>query len=1017
MLSPAAERPEEIVNKIKKVKQDRLGRRSFLHMAAATAAGVMTVGATTVPAAATTEEHAAGAGAVHTTCLGCNARCGMRVYVKDGKVRSVCGNPYHPYAMGGHPIPYDTPLDKALELTPPVCAKAHEAANYLYNPYRLRKPLKRAGERGSGRFEPIEWEQLIREVAQGGKLFAALGDTRDYPGIRSVLSDDPMDANAPELGSVRNGFIFIGGRDQSGYQDFTTRFVKGAVGSVNRISHTDICGLGFRMGNYALTEGKDVELKADPMACEYMLIFGANVYEALQPGINHYGALLAERHAAGQLRFVIVDPRATNASAHADRWLPVKPGQDGALSMGMIRVLLEEKLYDREFLVRCHDSTDKRGCTNATYLVITAPGHAREGTFLRWGDLHPEEKNSDTARDFVVMGHDGHPVPASSTETAHLEYAGSITWEGKPHEVCTAFALMRNQVMAHSLEEYAQQCGISATEIASVAREFAAHGHKAAVCQYHGAGNYVGGTWAAYAVAMLNVLVGSVNCQGGYLHGGGSAGAWKKGAYDLAAFSGQRKPAGVRISREGAVYEKSSEFRAKKAAGQTGYPARRPWLSYTKGGLCVEALNGIDQGYPYPCKVLFTFFFNPVYSIPGGQHYIPMLKDPDKVPLHVSMDICINESNLYADYIVPNLTYLEGQYAFMSPHAPALKFSTVRVPAVEALTGRTKDGRPYCMETFLIDLAEQLNLPGFGKDAIAGADGKRYPLHCAEDFYLRALANLAVNCQLPPADSAEMRHVETSVPAARYRHILTEDQWRRTCTLIARGGVFRHEYESLFKDGIHTAGLPRFALYNETLAQARNSMTGERCCGTLSLASAHEALGRHIDDMDAAYPFTAVTYKMNVHAQSRTSSHRWALEVFPENFLEMHHDDARELGISAGDRVRITSRSCPQGIVMRARPSSLLRRGVVAISFHYGHSQMGASDLEIQDVEQVLLGGSSVGSHNRMKGDPRLGSGGNFNELARLDTSLGDTPLVDPVGGIPDFSSTRVRIEKIRESL
>ena len=147
----------------------------------------------------------------------------------------------------------------------------------------------------------------------------------------------------------------------------------------------------------------------------------------------------------------------------------------------------------------------------------------------------------------------------------------------------------------------------------------------------------------------------------------------------------------------------------------------------TRGGLCVEAMNGIAQGYPYACQVLFTFFFNPVYSIPGGTSYVTALKDTEKVPLHVSIDVCVNESNIYADYIVPSLSWLEGMYSFMSPHAPALKFTTVRVPAIVPLTGKTADGRPFSMETFLIDLAEYLKLPGFGKDAIPGNDGKMYP--------------------------------------------------------------------------------------------------------------------------------------------------------------------------------------------------------------------------------------------------------------------------------------------------
>ena len=300
----------------------------------------------------------------------------------------------------------------------------------------------------------------------------------------------------------------------------------------------------------------------------------------------------------------------------------------------------------------------------------------------------------------------------------------------------------------------------------------------------------MGGTYASWAVAMLNVLTGSINRKGGYLRGSGSAGDWKKGVFSLTDFEGKRKTGGVRISREKNVYEKSAEYKEKKAKGGTGYPARRPWFPVTRGGLCVEAMNGIAQGYPYACQVLFTFFFNPVYSIPGGTSYVTALKDTEKVPLHVSIDVCVNESNIYADYIVPSLSWLEGMYSFMSPHAPALKFTTVRVPAIVPLTGKTADGRPFSMETFLIDLAEYLKLPGFGKDAIPGSDGKMYPLHCAEDFYVRALGNLAANCKLKEAPASETDLVRANYPVFAYNWMLPPALWRQVCTLHTRGGVF-----------------------------------------------------------------------------------------------------------------------------------------------------------------------------------------------------------------------------------
>ncbi len=342
-----------------KDKQHTFDRRSFIQGATVTATAAMCSVAETAFAeeGAPTPHYTRPSGrtdenvrVVHSVCLGCNARCGNRQVVKDGVLQEITGNPYHPYNSMGEPLDYSTPLEESLAVSSPVCGKAHDAVGYVYNERRLVKPLKRAGARGEGTFVEISWEQLIDEVGGGGKLFAEIGEDRVVPGLGDCLSDDPISHDDPGLGSKRNGFSLFTGRLQSGRKEFIDRFVKNAAGSINRIGHTDICGLGFRMGNYVMTEGKQVELKADPWGAEYILVFGANIYEALQPGVNTYGAAIARRSSKREVKFAIVDPRAQNASVHAHDWLPVIPGQDGALAMGMIRWIIENDRINRDYL-------------------------------------------------------------------------------------------------------------------------------------------------------------------------------------------------------------------------------------------------------------------------------------------------------------------------------------------------------------------------------------------------------------------------------------------------------------------------------------------------------------------------------------------------------------------------------------------------------------------------------------------------------------------------------------------
>lgn len=1006
-------------------KDSTLSRRKFMKIAGTSVAGlgVIAHSSETESAPVMTRESQQAAtrakthvNVVHSVCLACNARCGVRGVVENGRLVNISGNPYHPYNMSFESIDYTTPVKDSLSIASPVCGKALDTPNHVYSPYRLLKPLKRSGPRGSGKFEPIEWEQLIREIAEGGQLFKHLGEDRPVEGLAALNSDAPIDPEAPELGTRRNGFALLTGRLQSGRKEFIDRFVKTAMGSKNRIGHTDICGLGFRMGNWTFTEKEQWELKADPKSARYILVFGANIYEALQPGINTYGALVAKRSADGELTFSIADPRATNASAHAVDWLPVKPGQDGALAMGIARWIIEKGRYNKAFLTSPNLTVaDKRGFgafSNAPHLVICDPGHKQDGRFLRFADIDPSA-GGESGRDAVVLSPEKKiPVPAGIADDAILDAAETLSdYFGNAIRVKTAFRLLKESVLTHTLEEYAGICGVSAAKIGNVARDFSAYGTRAAVTPYHGAGNYVSGTYAAFAIAVLNGLVGSVSMRGGYLTGGGGSGSPKSGWYDLKHFPDMKKAAGVPISREKATYETSTEYR-KKGADTHPYPSRRPWFPFSKGGLSVEALSGIDQHYPYACEILFTYLYNPVYSIPGGYRYKETLKDASKVGLHVSMDIAVTETNIFADYIVPELTYAEGHYGWLTPHAPALKFSSIRSPMIDPLTGRTTDGRPFCTETFLIDLANRIGLPGFGKDAIPGQDGKSHPLNRAEDFYLRAFANIAHNAKVPAASLEEQTFVEHNYPIAKFKSILPEDQWRNVCYMLARGGVFSR-YEDGFEGEKFKHGVKRVAFYNEELAMTVNSMTGERFPGTVTYLPPMDSSARKLDDADANYPFTVVTYKKNLHTQSRSLWCSYAMQVMPENYVEMNADDAKKNGIRENDRVRLISKSQARGIVGRVRVTQLIRPGCIGVSFHYGHTQFGAGRLKIKNAATVFQGGKNVTDRKGLIPNPKFSAGLNPNDVTRLDDRLGNTPMVDLVGGIPDFSSTRVKVVKL----
>jgi len=108
----------------------------------------------------------------YSVCRQCRSDCGIEARVFNGVLIKLDGNPYHPNTTEPH-LEYATPVDESLRVTVPhsLCARGQAGRQTVYDRYRVFFPLKRKGPRGSGQWQTISWEQLIREVTEGGYLF------------------------------------------------------------------------------------------------------------------------------------------------------------------------------------------------------------------------------------------------------------------------------------------------------------------------------------------------------------------------------------------------------------------------------------------------------------------------------------------------------------------------------------------------------------------------------------------------------------------------------------------------------------------------------------------------------------------------------------------------------------------------------------------------------------------------------------------------------------------------------
>jgi len=974
-----------------------------------------------------------GAKVVYSSCLGCNVRCGIRAKVveRDGVsvVERIEGNPYHPYNRVVDPssqytrldpLPYNTPARESLRYVGTLCARGQDGIHYLYDPYRIKSPLKRAGPRGSGKWKAISWEQLIKEVVEGG-VVEETGEK--IPGIKeifvygilkeagiqdpnSVLSEIKKDVDTilqnapkltaeelkseierfkekwakqlgekgikldqilanpdmPDLGFRSNQLVFVRGRGQDHADSFYQRWTY-AFGSVNWLRHTSACQLGFYCGNRIFAGYAD--LNPDARGARVLIMAGAQIGR-LHPGATGQGMII-ERAAKGELKVFYVNPVAPRGDCGGNfEWVPIKPGTDAALVLAMIKWIIDNKRFNKAFLESPSEEAAKsKGeivYTNATWLVITEKGHAKEGTFLRASDV-----GLGDAAKYVVYS-DGLKVHTDVKE-AELLYSGRVKLaSGEEVEVKTALKILYDEASSRSLEEWSKICNVPVQTIVRMAEAFTSVGRAASTYIHRGVAMQPNAEYTVWCYRALDLLIGNYFAKGG-LMGRASTTNYNGYLYNVGA-SGFGEPVrfGPPIDRHGASYESTLEYWLRSKSGSSPYPAKRPWYPLTPEESYTELFAGISEAYPYPIRALFLYYANPVISANYGLKFIEVLKDTSKLPLFVAVTTSINETFLYADYIVPDTTYLETgtlgvQYLYASSAGVTLAESwrTMVIPPLTDEIGRDQSGRVRyaSMWEFLIDLAKSLGMPGFGEGGIKGVkgtkyEGKSFPLNSLWDYIMRVYANAAMDAvrrKIVPSEISgeDMKFVEENYPIAQYKDIIP-DEWPYVAYVLARGGVFTTYKESYDEKGFVKRTPPRTLLefWDEKLAQTRNSITGKRFYGGPRYFEPSTYAPTSIQSEDrwlpgtplrriwseSEYPMLIVPNGSPLFTKHRSQFYYWLKQIMPRNFAIIHPEDAAKLGLVSGNVVKIETPTGTLETPVLVEPT--VAKGVIAIPVGMG---------------------------------------------------------------------------------
>ncbi|NYT64792.1 tetrathionate reductase subunit TtrA [Alcaligenaceae bacterium] len=960
-----------------------------------------------------------------SSCLGCWTQCGVRVRIDtaNNKILRVAGNPYHPLATT-KPAAMELPVrevyamlggEHGLEGRATACARGAAMQEQQSSPYRVLKPLKRVGARGEGKWETISFEQLIEEVCEGGDLFGE----GHVDGLRSIYDTKTLiDPENPEYGPLSNQLLATDAGNE-GRTPLLRRFAQQSFGTVNFSNHGSYCGQSFRVGaGAALGDIAGMPHgKPDWSNASFGLFIGAAPAQAGNP-FQRQGRELAEARArkVNTFQYVVVSPILPTSSSLAagsgNRWQPVTPGSDLALVMGLIRWILDNQRYDAVSLQQpgpaAMEQAGEASWSNATHLLISDVKHPRYGTFLRGADLGwTREGDANTPDVYVVMNQNNELVPHTSLEPAQLFVRETVKTTGFADgatdvEVSSSLFMLRQEAHTKTLNEYAELCGVPAADIVALADEFTSHG-KHAVADAHGGTMNGSGFYTAYAIAMLNTLVGNLNVEGGLVLDAGPFGPFGPGPrYNFANFEGKVQPKGLSLSRNRFHYEKSSEFKRKQAAGVSPYPAQAPWYPAV-GGLSSEMLVSGMNGYPYKVKVWINHMSNPVYAIPGLKNaMLDKLKDPKALPLSISVNPFINETSALADYIVPDTVTYES-WGVSAPWADVIaKSSTVRWPTLKPSVATTADGQSISFEAFLIAVAKRLDMPGFGDQALADTAGGKHDLNSAEDFYLRAMANIAYAGGNPVADASdddiEITGVSPYLGALQSK--LKPEEWRKAAMLMTRGGRFDRLEQAWKGKHIRKAWPAGLQIWSEDIAVIRHAMTGEHLKGCPTWYPTRMADGRAMRDLytEDQWPFLMTSYKSNLMSSMSIGADRLR-QVHPHNPVSLNRADAKRMGVSNGDTIRI---STPGGQIMAV---AIVRDGIMpgalAIEYGYGHTELGARSHDID--------GQAVPAN------PALAAGVNLNDLGFADTTRSAQPNVwiDWVSGATVRQGLPARIEKV----
>ena len=809
-----------------------------------------------------------------TTCYMCACRCGIKVHLKDGKVFYIDGNRDHP-------------VNKGI-----ICGKGASGIKQHYSPARLSKPLMRVGERGSGEFREIEWEEALRTATMW------LSQTRN--------------TNPAKL-------AFFTGRDQS---QGLTGWWASQFGTPNYAAHGGFCSVNMAAAGLYTYGGSFWEFgEPDWKHTKYFLLFGVAEDHASNPIKAGLGKLKARG-----TKIISINPVRTGYSAIADEWIGIRPGTDGLFVSALIHELLHAQKIDGDYLSRY---------TNASWLVIENKGEADDGLIARNAAGNP-----------LVWDHHINRAAVANTSDATPRLMGRFTLEDG-RKVVTSFTLIAERYTSdeYSPETVAERCGVKVETIKRIAAELAhtafedtveldipwtdyqgrhhakTVGRPVAMHAMRGISAHANGFHTCRTIHILQIILGTIDVPGGSRYKPPFPKAIPPNVKP-AGKPGQVKPntplpgppLGFVTSPEDLlVDEQGTPQRIDKA-----YSWDAPLSAH---GMMHMVINNAGKGDPYNIDVLFMYManmsWNSAMNVPDTIAALTAKRSDGeyKIPRIIYSDAYASEMVHYADLILPDTTYLERWDCISMLDRPISEADgpadSIRYPVVEP----DRDVRPF--QTVLLDLGARLGLPGMttpeGNPRYPGG----YPDYMVNHERAPGLGPLA-GFRGKDGKAAGRGAVN---PNQLKAYIDNGSYWFQE--LPDNMKYYRHVNWDYLDWATFFGFLPRpepiiHHVYSETLQKFRLSARG---FGKVQPPEQHrKRIETYFDPIpfwyapfeetmvdESEFPMHAITQRPMAMYHSWGSQNSWLRQILGRNWLYFHKNRAAKLGIAEGDWVDVIS--------------------------------------------------------------------------------------------------------------